>query len=111
MDEMSAPITRGEFKAEMAAVESRFERRFEQLDHKLEMWGGALNAKIEALGAKFDSLQVDITRGLNAVIETLRSELRASAEPARDNPERIAKLEALPERVEKLEAAVFGPKP
>ena len=112
MDEMTQPITKGEFRAEMAAFGKRLEERLEQkFDHKLEIWGGALNAKIEAVRAELGSLRTDMTRGFNVVIETLRAEIRATWEPVKDLPGRVAALESLPPRVTRLEDAVFGAKP
>jgi hypothetical protein len=128
MDELSRPVTRGELKTELAdfarrselderfeRIDERFERidqRFEQLEQSfernLEIWGGALNAKINA---STDALRADFTRGLSVMLETIRGDLRASSEPYRDLPPRVDKLEALPERVARLEDAVFAPKP
>lgn len=59
-DDMT-PVTRGELREELAAFEIRLEAKLEakleeKFDIKLGLWGGALTAQIDMLGARVDSL-------------------------------------------------------
>ena len=119
---MSAPVTRGELreelkllraeihqaiaplatKAELAplATKAELEQAVAKLATKaeLELWGGALLARIDS---SQQQLQADLARHANALHEWLGSMLRAHDEKDTD----------LPGRVGRLESAVFTPKP
>ena len=102
---MSQPVTRGELKQELQAFGEQLEARF---DRKLEFWGGALNAKL-------DAMHVELARHTQAILQAMRVEIRAATDPFRDLPARVKHLETdlagIPERVSRLEETVFPPKP
>ncbi len=108
MNDDDQPATRGDLR--------RFEERFEaKLDAKLDAKLGALEAKLDAkLEAKLDvtrftseiaqlerRLSAEFARHAGAMMEASRAEMRAMLDPYGE----------LPARVERLEAAVFAPKP
>lgn len=79
----------------------------QELHDSLEIWGGQLRAELRA---EMVELRADFARWATTILETIRAEIRAAFEPHDDVPERVTKLEALPPRVERLEARVFAPK-
>jgi hypothetical protein len=101
--EMSTPVTRGELREELQQLEQRIDQRMEQrmdqrfaesearFDHKLEMWGGALLARIEASEQR---LLAELARYVGAVEESMR-----------------AQIAALDEKYSGLRARVRRPKP
>ena len=117
--DMSSPVTRGELREELAALEQRLEQKFEQKfvtkdDLRLELqnyptkedlrnelakyatkqdldtWGGAL----------LERMTVEIGRAVRAAMESVRISVNAVDDQYRD----------LPARVARLEAKVFAPK-
>ena len=105
--DMDAPVTRRE------------------LHETLDIWGGALIARIDAMvDAKFDkkfeekfeqkfSAKFNDLRALVLTLErSLIDRMEALLDPHRGVPERVKSLDEaeLPARVSKLEARVFAPK-
>jgi hypothetical protein len=88
--DMSAPVTRGELREELA----RFEQK---LDQKLEIWGGALLARIADSERR---MLAELSRHCNAMQEALSKQLSIIDEKYSD----------LPARVRRLEARVFTPR-
>jgi len=115
---MSAPVTRGELREELKLLRAEIHQAIAPLATKaelaplatkaelaplatkaeLELWGGALLARIDS---SQQQLQADLARHANALHEWLGSMLRAHDEKYTD----------LPGRVGRLESAVFTPKP
>jgi len=121
--DMSIPVTRGEFLEAFAQLEVRLERleqrleqKFEQkLDHlatkvrvELEIWGGALLARIEAgerrqpewAASLEQRLLTDLARHTKAACEMMAMQISAIDD----------KYAELPGRVSRLEATVFPPR-
>jgi chaperonin cofactor prefoldin len=119
--DMSTPVTRGELRAELERFEIRFEQLEIRLEQKLEqklahlatraeleIWGGALLARIESgeqrMSQRFDSFEQrllsEFARHANAVQETLSTQISVIDDKYVD----------LPPRVSRLENAVFVPK-
>ena len=119
--DMSTPVTRGELHEELARFEARIEQRlerfehglerrlehrFEQLEQKLdqklnaalEIWGGALLARIAESEQR---LLAELARHTRAVYESMTGQISGIDEKYVD----------LPPRVSRLEAEVFAPKP
>jgi hypothetical protein len=129
---MSTPVTRGELRTELEQFRQQLEQRLALLATKaeLEIWGGALLARIEPgeqrlyeriesgeqqlseriksseqqLSERIDrtaqELHVDLARHATALYESMATLISASDE----------KYEDLPGRVSRLEARVFAPK-
>jgi hypothetical protein len=93
--DMSTPVTRGELRDELEQLEARLDRK---LDQKLETWGGALLARIASGEQRTLS---ELARHVQAIQESLSTQVSAIDE----------KYEDLPRRVRRLEAAVFEPEP
>lgn len=102
VSDMSTPVTRGELREEL-------EQRLAPLATKaeLEIWGGALLARIESseqrqierIDRTEQRLHVELARHAKALHESMVTRISASDE----------KSKGLPERVSRLETAVFGP--
>ncbi len=104
--DMTVPVTRGE------------------LHEALDIWGGALTARIEAkFDAKLEAAVLDLgfriessaaeTRAVMKTFQTaMITAVAALLDPYRALPARVETLEGanLPTRVHKLEAKVFAPK-
>lgn len=97
----------------------------QELHDSLGIWGGALRSEIADLGTQLRTemadlrtemaelrteLRTDFARWATTILETVRAEIRAVFEPHDRVPARVAKLEALEPRVDRLEAHVFAPK-
>lgn len=110
--EMTAYVTRTEFRAEMAAIDKRFDavdKRFDAVDQRFDAFeqrmihslGQMVIAVSQDLGrqirASHDQLRVelrtDITQQIQASEERLRGEIRGLDDRYRDLPERVAMLE------------------
>jgi hypothetical protein len=112
--DMSTPVTRRELQEAIAPLATKTD---------LEIWGGALLARIqqgeqlikqlseciqqtrqqlsECIQASEQRLLAELARHTSAVYESMRAQVTASAEPYAD----------LPGRVSRVETAVFGPTP
>ncbi len=121
-DDMTKPITRGEFKQELAAFEQR-------IDTKLDLLLGAIMARFDDVYARFDDVYARFDNvnarfdnvnvrfdNVNVRFDTIREELAmdiarhtsASAEHLRADVGVVdEKYKDLPPRVTKLEVAVF----
>jgi hypothetical protein len=71
-----------------------------ELHEALELWANRI----------VDLTTGEIARHVTASEERIRAEMRACFEPLNGVPERVARLEELIPRVEKLEQRVFAPK-
>lgn len=124
--DMSTPVTRGELREELAQLEIRLEQKLEQkldqkLDQKLterlahlatktelELWGGALLARIESgeqrtierMEALEQRLLVELARHTKAISESLSTQITVIDDKYAD----------LPPRVTRLETKVFAPR-
>ena len=130
--DMSTPVTRGELRAELAPLATKAELRaaiaplatkaeiaplatkaelraaIAPLATKveLELWGGALLARLEgALRARLDAFEhrllADLARHTNAAFESMSTQISVIDEKYND----------LPPRVSRLEGKVFTPEP
>jgi hypothetical protein len=98
-EDMSTPVTRGELREDLARLEVRF-------DHKLEMWGGALLARIESsekrtlavLAMTIESLEkrllVELARHVTAFQEAVSTQIAVVDEKYAELPARVGRLEA-----------------
>jgi hypothetical protein len=91
--DMSTPVTRRELQEAIATAIVPLATKTD-----LEIWGGALLARIQESEQR---LLAELARHTSAVCESMRAQIAASAEPYAD----------LPERVSRLETAVFTPTP
>jgi hypothetical protein len=99
-----APLaTKAELQAAIAPLATKAE---------LELWGGALVARMQHGEQRIDRLEqqfqqfeqrflTELARHTSAILEAMRTEIKACIEPLAD----------LPARMSRVEAAVFGPKP
>jgi hypothetical protein len=88
--DMSTPVTRGELKEELAKFEIK-------LDQKLELWGGALMARIADSERR---MIAELARHCSAMQEVLSKQISTIDEKYSD----------LPARVRRLETKVFTPR-
>lgn len=97
---MSAPVTTGELQDELRLLRSELRQAVAPLATKaeLELWGGALLARIDRT---HQQLQIDLARHANALHESMATMIRAIDDKYTD----------LPGRVGRLESVVFTPKP
>jgi archaellum component FlaC len=101
---MSTPVTRGELRDELAQLEDRIERKFDdklghlerKFDNKLDLWGGALLARITESENRMVN---ELKRHAQALFEAMTKQISVIDEKYND----------LPARVSRLEAAVFEP--
>ena len=109
--DMSAPVTRGELRIELAALSSAF-------DEKLELWGGALLDRIERLQQQFiellhhvqrqgtelermqrhgleseQRLMAEMARHANALQENVSAQIKVVDEKYASLPDRVTRLE------------------
>jgi hypothetical protein len=89
--DMTTPVTRGELRQELTELRQELRQEFR---YGLEMWGGALLARIEASEQR---LLAELARHTRASHEAMLAHISACLEP----------FAGLPERVSRLEAAVF----
>jgi len=103
---MSTPATRDELRDELTNLERRVDRRFEQVDRRLEqmtaqlttmatkveleLWGGALMARIEQSEKR---LMMEIARHTQANHEVSMRLLAAIDDKYTDLPGRVSRLE------------------
>jgi hypothetical protein len=100
--DMERPVTRRELKEELGKLEARFDTKLERLetrldaklDFKIDTWGGALLARMDAMRAE---LIIEMARQTKAAMEWALEQFR----------DRYADL---PRRVARLEGTVFPPK-
>ena len=109
--DMSAPVTRGELRVELAQLEFRLEARLEakleeKLEEKLEaklaqkLAHVATKADLEIwAGALLERLLTELARHARAIQETISGQISVVDEQYAD----------LPARVDRLEATVFAP--
>jgi hypothetical protein len=90
MDPDDAPVTRREFREEL--------KRFATKED-LEIWGGALEARLEAtLGAQLAQIQADLARHTKAIVEAMTTQIGVIDDKYKDLPPRVAKLEDIEAR-------------
>ena len=84
--DVSAPVTRGELRAEIEQLEIRLEQRLALMATKadLEIWAGALMERMSA----------EIARHTRAVQEEMRSQVAVIDDKYKDLPGRVSRLEA-----------------
>lgn len=93
--EMSTPVTRGELREELAHLEQRF-------DGKLELWGGPLLARIEAVSTHLEArieageqrMLAELARHSGAILEAVSTQISVIDEKYADLPARVNRLEA-----------------
>jgi flagellar biosynthesis/type III secretory pathway chaperone len=78
--DMSAPVTRGELREELALF-----------DQKLELWGGALLARITESEQR---LLTELGRHTRAIQEAMTAQISVIDEKYADLPARVRRLEA-----------------
>lgn len=124
--DMATPVTRGELRAELVQFEVRFAQFEVRLEQKLEMWGGALLARIESGERRIESgeqrLIERIESGEQRLLDRIdSSERRLLAELARHTRASYEEMSTqisvidekyadLPPRVSRLEIKVFPPR-
>jgi hypothetical protein len=86
-EELRELVTRGELRDELAQLENRMERRF---DAKLDLWGGALLARITESEKRMVS---EIARHTQAVLESMAKQISVVDEKYQDLPGRTDRLE------------------
>jgi hypothetical protein len=101
--DMSTPVTRGGLRAELAQLEMRLERKLAQVATKaeLELWGGALLARIESgekrmielMGGMEQRLLAELARHSRANAESLSAQISVVDEKYADLPDRVKQLE------------------
>jgi len=95
--DMSTPATRGELREELQELRHEFR-------HGLEMWGGALLARIQSgerlitqLSERIESaeqrLPAELARHTRASQEAMLAQIVACLEPFAGLPERVSRLE------------------
>ena len=92
--DMSTPVTRGELRDELAQLENRLERKF---DNNLGLWGGALAAQIRELAAQITGLENrmldELARHTQAAFESMTKQISVVDEKYNDLPARMARVE------------------
>ena len=108
--DMSTPVTRGELREELAGFEQRFEQKLDQkFDHKLEIWAGAILARMDMM---FEGMTALVANSEQRLHEDLARHTRAIEESMRTLISGVDdKYVDLPERVTTLEQAVFPSTP
>jgi hypothetical protein len=104
--DMSTPVTRGELRAELVQLETRFDRRLAHLETKargdLEIWGGALLARIESgeqrMIERMEGLEqrllAELARHTKAISESMATQISIIDERYADLPARMSRVEA-----------------
>jgi hypothetical protein len=99
--DMSTPVTRGELRAELAPLATKAELAPLATKAELELWGGALLARIEQrINSLEQRLLTELARHTRAISESMSMQISAIDDRYTD----------LPRRVRRLEAKVFPPK-
>ena len=80
--DMSTPVTRGELRDELSHLERK-------LDNKLDLWGGALLARIAESEKRVLN---ELARHTQAVFESMPKQISVVDEKYKDLPERTARL-------------------
>ncbi|MBC7974183.1 MAG: hypothetical protein H7138_04305 [Myxococcales bacterium] len=114
--DMSSPVTRSELRDELAQLEHRMERTFDdkldrlertfddkldrlerKFDNNLGLWGGALAAQISELAAQMRESEKrmlnELARHSQAGFESMTTRISAVDEKYNDLPARVARLE------------------
>lgn len=109
-EDMSTPVTRGELREELWQFEARLEARF---DHKLEMWGGALLARMESFEMRMETRMQSFETRMQSLETRMLTELARHTQAIQESlTTQIAVIDEkytdLPGRVNRLEGAVFG---
>ena len=127
--DMSTPVTRGELREELAQLDNKFtqldnkftqldnkfaqldnkfaqlDNKFTQLDNKLEIWGGALVARIQSNEQRIDCVAqqiqsseqrilAELARHAKAIQESVSTQITAVDEKYKDLPARVSRLES-----------------
>ena len=108
--DMSAPVTRGELRQELEHFRQEFRQELKQefatkqeLEHavsqlatkqELEMWGGALLARLEPLQGMEQRLLAELARYTKASQESMSKEVSVIDEKYADLPGRVSRLES-----------------
>jgi uncharacterized protein YhaN len=80
-------VTRGELREELVQLENRLERKF---DDKLDLWGGALMARITESEKRLVS---ELARHTQAAFESMAKQISVVDEKYNDLPGRTDRLE------------------
>jgi hypothetical protein len=94
--DMSAPVTRGELRIELAELEQKLEKKLEKYATKvdLELWGGALFERLLVMEERLEQrLSAQMARHSNALFERLESLVSVVDEKYQDLPARVTRLE------------------
>jgi hypothetical protein len=110
----------------MASFVAKYEAREERFkDFTLAAWAAAIRHEMHKADnelrretvrlhaetkASIDKFSADMASQFRAYEERMRDYMRAVFEPLKDTAERVAKLEQLVPRLERLEAKVFAPR-
>jgi hypothetical protein len=107
--DMSTPVTRGELREELQELRQELQQEFR---HGLEMWGGALLARIQSGERLIAQLSERIDGSEQRLIAELARHTRASHEATLAHISAcLEPFAGLPERVSRLEAVVFPSTP
>lgn len=94
--DMSSPVTRGELREELRELVTRGELREElaqlelKFDDKLDLWGGALLARITESEKRMVS---ELARHTQAILQSMAKQISAVDEKYQDLPGRTDRLE------------------
>lgn len=111
--EMSKPVTRGELLDVLETFEQKLDEKLDKKLEKyatkgdLEIWGGALSARIGGLETrtsavearlgrvetKVDGLYGELARHTQAILEAMSTQISAIDDKYADLPERMSRLE------------------
>jgi hypothetical protein len=93
MDErdMSMPVIRGELREELGVLRTELAALRTQFDEKLDLWGGALMARIESSERR---LLAELARHTRAIEESIMGRIAVVDEKYADLPGRVEQLEA-----------------
>jgi hypothetical protein len=113
VNDMSTPVTRAELLEQLAQLEERVrtqlalqehrtDGKFDQLrrdmDIKLDVWGGALLARITGLETRFveseQRLLAELARHTRAIQESMTTQISVVDEKYKDLPARMNRVEA-----------------
>jgi hypothetical protein len=101
--DMERPVTRRELKEELGKFEARLDAKldakldrveakaeFARIDAKIEAWGGALLARMDAMMIE---MRADMARHTKAAMEWALEQFRAVDDKYADLPRRVTRLE------------------
>lgn len=95
---MSIPVTRRELREELdllqqkidSEINGKMERQERRLEHRMDLWGGAL---MERISDSEKRLLDEIARHTRAVLESMATQISVVDEKYKDLPRRTAQLE------------------